>query len=120
MVKRPKRPRDRNQPGKSASGAAAQDGDMPVLTDPDGQFARNDNRPPFQFRHGFKDPPLFELPNPIALAKRPLHVEAYWSNGKVEPTDSGGIDRLGSIPADTPWERDRRGCRIEPHLIPRC
>jgi hypothetical protein len=66
---------------------------MPVLTDPGGQFARNYNRRQFLFRHGLKDHPLFELPNLIALAKRPLHVEAYWSNGKVEPTDSWGTDR---------------------------
>jgi hypothetical protein len=77
----------------SASGAAAQDGDMPVLTDPDGQFARNYNRRNFLFRHELKDHPLFELPNLIALAKRPAHVEAYWSNGMVEPTDSWGTDR---------------------------
>ena len=77
----------------SAFGAAARNGDMPVLTDPDGQFARNYNRRNFQFQHGLKDHPLFELPNLIALAKRPLHGEAYWSNGKVEPTDSWGIDR---------------------------
>ena len=77
----------------SASGAAAQDGDMPVLTDPDGQFARNYNRRNFLFRHELKDHPLFELPNLIALAKRPAHVEAYWSNGMVEPTNSWGTDR---------------------------
>jgi hypothetical protein len=75
------------------SGAAAQDGDMPVLTDPDGQFARNFNRRHFLFRHGLKDHPLFELRNLIALAERPLHVEAYWSNGKVGPADSWGTDR---------------------------
>jgi hypothetical protein len=77
----------------SDSGAAARDGNPPVLTDPDGQFARNYNRRNFLFRHGLKDHPLFELPNLIALAKRPLHVGAYWSNGKVEPTDSWGVDR---------------------------
>jgi hypothetical protein len=94
MVKRPKRPRDRNQPGKSASGAAAQDGDMPVLTDPDGQFARNDNRPPFQFRHGFKDPPLFELPNLIALAKRkPLGNETLWLYDHNDPTQVSHEER---------------------------
>lgn len=77
----------------AASGAAARDGDMPILTDPHGQFARNYNRRNFLFRHELKDHPLFELPNLIALAKRPLHVGAYWSNGKVEPTDSWGTDR---------------------------
>lgn len=77
----------------AAPGAAAQDGDMPVLTDPDRQFARNYNRRNFRFKHGLKGHPLFELPNLIALAKRPLHVEAYWSNGLVEPTDSWGTDR---------------------------
>jgi hypothetical protein len=77
----------------SDSGAAARDGDPPVLADPDGQFARNYNRRNFLFRHGLKDHPLFELPNLIALAKRPSHVGAYWSNGKVEPTDSWGVDR---------------------------
>jgi hypothetical protein len=77
----------------AAPGAAAQRGAMPVLTDPDGQFAQNYNRRNFRFRHGLKDHPLFELPNLIALAKRPLHVEAYWSNGRVEPADSWGTDR---------------------------
>jgi hypothetical protein len=77
----------------SDSGAAARDGDPPVLADPDGQFARNYNRRQFLFRHGLKDHPLFELPNLIALAKRPSHVGAYWSNGKVEPTDPWGVDR---------------------------
>ncbi|MGH6795835.1 MAG: hypothetical protein ACREDH_11745, partial [Methylocella sp.] len=75
------------------SGAAPQGRDMPVLTDPDGQFARNYNRRNFLFRHALKDHPLFELPNLIALAKRPLHVGAYWSNGKVEATDSWGTNR---------------------------
>ncbi|MGH6811134.1 MAG: cupin-like domain-containing protein [Methylocella sp.] len=74
----------------SASGAAGQDGDPPVLADPDGQFARNFNRRHFRFTHGLKGHPLFELANLIALAKRPLHVEAYWSNGKVGPADSWG------------------------------
>ncbi|MGH6822309.1 MAG: hypothetical protein ACRECP_03970 [Methylocella sp.] len=77
----------------SASSGADQDGVMPVLTDPDGQFIRNYNRRNFLFRHGLKDHPLFELPNLIELAKRPAHVEAYWSNGKVEPTDSWGTGR---------------------------
>src|ERR1700704_6128887 len=66
---------------------------MPVLTDPDGQFARNYNRRQFLFRHGLKDHPLFELPNLIALAKRPLHVGAYWSNGEVNANDPWGINR---------------------------
>ncbi|MGQ0446116.1 MAG: hypothetical protein ACT4O2_13575 [Beijerinckiaceae bacterium] len=77
----------------SASGAAARDGDPPVLADPDGQFARNFDRRHFLFTHGLKDHPLFELPNLIELARRPLHVEAYWSNGKVEPTDSWATNR---------------------------
>ena len=71
---------------------AARDGDVPVLTDPGGQFARNYNRRQFRFRHGLKDHPLFELPNLIALAKRPLHVEAYWSNGKINANDPWGIN----------------------------
>ncbi|MGB6176011.1 MAG: hypothetical protein WBF43_06675 [Methylocella sp.] len=75
-----------------ASGVAALDGDMPVLADPDGQFARNYNRRQFLFPHGLKDHPLFEIPNLIKLAKRPLHVGAYWSNGKVNANDSWGIN----------------------------
>ncbi len=77
----------------SDSRAAARDGDPPVLTDPDGQFPRNYNRRHFLFPHGLKDHPLFELPNLIELAKRPLHVEAYWSNGKVNANDPWGINR---------------------------
>jgi hypothetical protein len=77
----------------SDSGAAAGDGDPPVLADPDGQFARNFDRRHFLFTHGLTDHPLFELPNLIELAKRPAHVEAYWSNGKVEPTDSWATNR---------------------------
>jgi hypothetical protein len=76
----------------SDSGAAARYGDLPALTDPDRQFARNYNRRQFLFPHGLKDHPLFELPNLIELAKRPLHVEAYWSNGKVNANDPWGIN----------------------------
>jgi hypothetical protein len=77
----------------AASGAADRDGDPPVLADPDGQFARNFDRCHFLFTHGLKDHPLFELPNLIELAKRPSHVGAYWSNGKVDPADSWGTNR---------------------------
>jgi hypothetical protein len=77
----------------SDSGVEAQDGDMPVLTDPDGQFRRNYNRHTFAFAHGLKNHPLFELPNLIELAKRPAQHPAYWSNGTVEVTDSWAINR---------------------------
>ena len=77
----------------AASGAAAQDGDMRILTDPDGQFARNYNRRNFLFRHELKDHPLFELPSLVELARRPFHHEAYWSNGKVNANDPWGINR---------------------------
>jgi hypothetical protein len=77
----------------SDSGVEAQDGDMAVLTDPDGQFRRNYNRHTFAFAHGLKNHPLFELPNLIELAKRPLHHEAYWSNGEVNTNDPWGINR---------------------------
>ncbi len=76
-----------------ASGVAAQDGDMPVLTDPDGQFARNFNRRHFLFTHGLKDHALFELPSLVELARRPFHHEAYWSNGKVNVNDPWEINR---------------------------
>ncbi len=77
----------------SDSGAAARDGDPPVLADPDGQFARNFDRRHFLFTHGLKDHPLFELPSLVELAKRPFHHEAYWSNGMVNVNDSWGINR---------------------------
>ena len=77
----------------AASGAAAQDGDMRILTDPDGQFARNYNRRNFLFRHGLKDHQLFALPSLVELARRPFHHEAYWSNGKVNANDPWGINR---------------------------
>lgn len=76
-----------------ASGAADRDGDPPVLTDPDGQFARNFNRCHFLFSHGLKDHPLFELQSFVELARRPFHHEAYWSNGKVNVNDPWGINR---------------------------
>jgi len=66
---------------------------MPVLTDQDGQFARNYNRRHFLFRHGLKGHPLFELPSLIELARRPFHHETYWSNGKVNANDPWGINR---------------------------
>jgi hypothetical protein len=77
----------------SDSGAAARDGDPPVLTDPDRQFARNVNRRQFLFRHGLKGHPLFELPSLVELAGRPFHREDYWSNGKVNANDSWGTNR---------------------------
>ena len=75
-----------------SSGAIDQHGGAPVLTDPDGQFARNFNRRDFMFAHGLKDHPLFQLPSLIALARRPYHHEAYWSNGGVKVTDSWGAN----------------------------
>jgi hypothetical protein len=75
------------------SAAAARYADRPVLTDPGGQFAKNYNRRHFQFKHGLKNHPLFDLSKLIGLAERPLHAKAYWSNGKVGPTDSWGVDR---------------------------
>ena len=58
-----------------ASCAASQADDLAILTDADGQFARNFNRRHFMFSHGLKDHPLFELPNLVELAKRPYHHE---------------------------------------------
>jgi hypothetical protein len=81
----------------SDSGAAARGGDPPFLTDPDGQFARNYNHRHFLFAHGLKDHPLFELPNLIELAKRPSHVEPYWSNGKVNANDPWGVNRVARL-----------------------
>lgn len=78
--------------------AAVRNGDMPALTDPDGQFARNYNRRNFLFRHGLKGHPLFELPNLIELAKRPLHVAAFWSNGKVNANDPWATNRDTRLP----------------------
>ena len=76
-----------------ASYAASQAGDLAILTDADGQFARNFNRRHFMFSHGLKDHPLFELPNLVELAKRPYHHESYWSNGNVYVTDPWDINR---------------------------
>ncbi|MGQ0446117.1 MAG: hypothetical protein ACT4O2_13580 [Beijerinckiaceae bacterium] len=77
----------------AAPGAAAQGGDMPVLSDPEGQFAQNYNRRNFRFKHGLKGHPLFELPSLVEMARRPFHHEAYWSNGKVNANDPWGINR---------------------------
>jgi hypothetical protein len=66
-----------------ASSAHDQHGDRLILTDPDGQFARNYNRRHFQFPHGLKGHPLFELSSLVDLARRPFHHEPFWSNGKV-------------------------------------
>ncbi|MGI8567695.1 MAG: hypothetical protein ACR2KT_00675 [Methylocella sp.] len=77
----------------SASGAAARDGDMPVLSDPERQFQRNYNRHTFAFPHGLTDHPLFELSSLVELARRPFHHEAYWSNGKVDANDPWEINR---------------------------
>jgi hypothetical protein len=77
----------------SDSDAGARDGDPSILTDPDGQFARNYNRRNFRFRHGLKDHPLFELPSLVELARRPFHHETYWSNGKVNTNDPWAVNR---------------------------
>jgi len=63
--------------------------ELPILTDPAGQFARNYNRSSFMFQHGLKDHPLFALPSLVALSQRlPAHPDfAYWSNGRVAVTD---------------------------------
>ncbi|ACK50646.1 transcription factor jumonji JmjC domain protein [Methylocella silvestris BL2] len=67
-----------------------------LLVDPDGRFSRNYNRSPFQFPHGLKGDPLFELPSLVELAKRmPDHSDTYWSNGKVDVTDAWGVSRDG-------------------------
>jgi hypothetical protein len=59
-----------------------------ILTDPAGQFASNYNRHHFQFPHGLKDHPLFELSSLVELARRmPDHRDTYWSNGKVDVSD---------------------------------
>ena len=76
-----------------ASCAASQADDLAILTDADGQFARNFNRRHFMFSHGLKDHPLFELPNLVELAKRPYHHQSYWSNGNVYVTDPWDINR---------------------------
>lgn len=73
--------------------AAPHAGDLAILTDADGQFARNFNRHHFMFAHGLKDHPLFDLPNLVELAKRPYHHESYWSNGSVYVTDPWDINR---------------------------
>ncbi|MCI0598439.1 MAG: hypothetical protein L0Y50_06250 [Beijerinckiaceae bacterium] len=73
--------------------STAQERDSALLTDPDGQFARNVNRQNFLFSHGLKDHELFNLANLIELAKRPFHHEPYWSNGTVFVTDSWVINR---------------------------
>jgi hypothetical protein len=75
-----------------ASSAHDQHGDRLILTDPDGQFARNYNRRHFQFPHGLKGHPLFELSSLVDLARRPFHHEPFWSNGKVSVTDSWGAN----------------------------
>jgi hypothetical protein len=81
-----------------ASGTLDRHGDLPVLTDPDGQFARNYNRHHFQFSHGLKDHPFFELSSLVALARRmPDHRDTYWSNGKAEVTDRWDVSRDGRL-----------------------
>ncbi|WP_293374338.1 cupin-like domain-containing protein [Nevskia sp.] len=75
--------------------AAAQAGDplcqsgRPVLSDPNGDFARHYNRQSFCFEHGLKGNPLFELDSLVALSQRlPAHPDfAYWSNGPVSVND---------------------------------
>ena len=61
----------------------------PLLTDPQGDFARHYNRESFCFDHGLKGHPLFELDSLIALSHRlPVHTDfAYWSNGGVKVAD---------------------------------
>lgn len=63
-----------------------------ILSDADGQFARNYNLRPFQFAHGLKGSPLFEIESLLELARRmPNHQETYWSNGKAGFDDSCGF-----------------------------
>jgi hypothetical protein len=52
-----------------ASGTHDWHRNLPVLTDPDGQFKRNFNRHTFAFSHGLKGNPLFELSK---LGARPI------------------------------------------------
>lgn len=61
----------------------------PVLTDPDGQFARHYNCSSFMFAHGLKGHPLFELGSIADLGDRlPAHPDfAYWANGRVGVRD---------------------------------
>jgi hypothetical protein len=80
-----------------ASSAHDQHGDPLILTDPDGQFARNYNRQPFAFPHGLKDHPLLELPNLIELAKRPFHHEPYWSTAQIKVNDSWGTGEFTGL-----------------------
>ena len=72
------------------SSAENQGRELPILSDPDGLFARNYNRHTFAFQHGLKDHPLFELSSSDrARPANPDHQETYWSNGKVDVTDRG-------------------------------
>ncbi|GAC1631253.1 MAG: hypothetical protein NVS9B10_24490 [Nevskia sp.] len=77
-------------------------GGRPVLTDPDGDFARHYNRSSFEFAHGLKGHPLFELDSLVALSERlPAHPDfAYWANGRVAVAD--------------PWEKGMAGrCTLQ-------
>ena len=73
----------------------------PVLTDPNGDFARHYNRASFQFAHGLKGNPLFELDSLVALSTRlPAHPDfAYWANGRVSVTDpwEKGMEKRQSL-----------------------
>ena len=72
--------------------------ELPILSDPDGLFARNYNRHTFAFQHGLKDHPLFELSSLAALARRmPDHRDLYWSNGRVDVTDRWDVSRDGRL-----------------------
>jgi len=74
----------------------------PLLTDPNGEFARRYNCESFGFDHGLKGHPLFELDSLIALARRlATHPDpAYWSNGGVKVSDpwEKGMFQTQSLP----------------------
>ncbi len=75
---------------KSSAGTCSPD--AAILTDPDGQFARNFNSKPFHFQHGLKDHPLFDLSNLTGLAKRLSESGAYWSNGAAKISDGWEVN----------------------------
>jgi hypothetical protein len=70
--------------------------EIPLVTDPGNEFARNYNKKSFSFSHSLSGNPLFELPNLVAYSRR-LPADgglAYWSNGAAKVDDrwdqSGG------------------------------
>ncbi len=70
--------------------------EIPLVTDPGHEFARNYNKKSFAFIHSLSGNPLFQLPNLIKFSQR-LPADgglAYWSNGAAKVDDrwdkSGG------------------------------